>query len=193
MNRSRGVLGVVSCDDYERILLDAVPVGCERALDVGCGHGRFARRLAERVREVEALDRVDLGVTGPPNLRFILGDFLARPVEVERYDFISAVASLHHLPFEEALERMRRALKPGGRLGIIGLFRDAGAIDFMWSAAAFPVNRALRLRRRRRENLAPLREPRMTLDQIREGATRLLPGARIKRHLLWRYSLLWTR
>jgi SAM-dependent methyltransferase len=164
-----------------------------RALDVGCGHGRFARRLAERVREVDGLDRVDLGVSGPQNLRFLLGDFLERAFAPEHYDFVSAVASLHHLPFDEAIERMKRVLRPGGRLGIVGLFRDEGIVDFAWSAAAFPVSRALRLARPAGQNRAPLREPTMTLRQIRDGAARLLPGAIFARHLLWRYTLIWTK
>jgi hypothetical protein len=38
---------------------------------------------------------------------------------------------------------MKCALRPGGRLGIIGLFRDATFADLVWSAAAFPVSRCL--------------------------------------------------
>jgi hypothetical protein len=35
-------------------------------------------------------------------------------------------------------------------------------------------------------------EPDMTWAQVRKTAARLLPGARY-RHLLWRYSLVWTK
>jgi hypothetical protein len=36
-------------------------------------------------------------------------------------------------------------------------------------------------------------EPDMTWAQVRKSAARLLPGARYRRHLLWRYSLVWTK
>jgi hypothetical protein len=30
-----------------------------------------------------------------------------------------------------------------------------------------------------------------TLAQVREVCDRVLPGARVRRHLLWRYSIVW--
>jgi hypothetical protein len=36
-------------------------------------------------------------------------------------------------------------------------------------------------------------DPDMTWSQVRKAGGRLLPGARYRRHLLWRYSLLWTK
>jgi len=44
-------------DHYHRLLLRQLPPGCRRALDVGCGTGRFARRLAQRGIQVDAIDR----------------------------------------------------------------------------------------------------------------------------------------
>jgi SAM-dependent methyltransferase len=38
------------------LLLDAVPSGCRRALDVGCGEGTLARLLRARIAEVCAID-----------------------------------------------------------------------------------------------------------------------------------------
>src|SRR6202522_4413770 len=45
-----------NCYYHER-LLRALPARCGRVLDVGCGAGRFAARLAERADRVDALDR----------------------------------------------------------------------------------------------------------------------------------------
>ena len=42
---------------YHDRLLAALPVDCRRVLDVGCGLGTFARRLARVVEHVDALDR----------------------------------------------------------------------------------------------------------------------------------------
>jgi SAM-dependent methyltransferase len=177
--------------DYDHILLRAVPRPCRRALDVGCGDGRFAHRLAEIAGEVDALDRVDLGARPRSNLRFIEADFMRHALEPGCYDFVSSIASVHHMPFVEGIERMKRALRPGGVLGIIGLFRDATLIDFLWSAAAFPISRYDRWTHRRRRTPPPLREPSMTLREVRDAAERILPGAAFKRRLFWRYTVIW--
>ena len=41
---------------YHGFLLRRVPANCREALEIGCGTGAFARRLAERAEHVTALD-----------------------------------------------------------------------------------------------------------------------------------------
>ena len=41
---------------YHERLLRALPARCGRVLDVGCGAGRFATRLAGQADRVDALD-----------------------------------------------------------------------------------------------------------------------------------------
>jgi 2-polyprenyl-3-methyl-5-hydroxy-6-metoxy-1,4-benzoquinol methylase len=41
---------------YYPLVLAAVPAGCRRALDVGCGEGQLTRELAVRVPEVVGID-----------------------------------------------------------------------------------------------------------------------------------------
>jgi hypothetical protein len=40
---------------------------------------------------------------------------------------------------------------------------------------------------------APIQEPRETLGEIREACQDILPGAVLRRHLLFRYSVVWRR
>lgn len=42
---------------YQRVLLRHVPPGCGRVLDIGCGAGQFAARLAQLSVQVDAVDR----------------------------------------------------------------------------------------------------------------------------------------
>ena len=42
---------------YQPVILRAVPPGCGAALEVGCGDGLLASRLAERCAQVTAIDR----------------------------------------------------------------------------------------------------------------------------------------
>ncbi|MFE9303652.1 methyltransferase domain-containing protein [Streptomyces sp. NPDC006856] len=93
-----------------------------RALDVGSGSGDLARLLATRATEVRALD-ADRAIvararelTGPAvPVTFTAGDALTE-TPPGPYDVITCVATLHHLPFTEALDLFRRHLAPGGTL-----------------------------------------------------------------------------
>src|SRR2546428_413696 len=75
---------------YHPALLREVPRRCDRALDVGCGDGVFARKLASLADRVDAidsdgavLDRARDHSPMPANVSFILADFLAYPVDAE--------------------------------------------------------------------------------------------------------------
>jgi SAM-dependent methyltransferase len=185
---------------YHERLLDAVPQSCRRALDVGSGLGSFARRLASVAEQVDAIDREPTVVSrarelssGIHNLRFVEADFLTWPVGIS-YDFVSMIATLHHLPFDQALTRATSLLQPGGVLAVLGLdrarsFLEAGAR----SAIAYPVSRYYRCTRQTSSVGAPTLDPPMTLDDIRRQVIAVLPGAIVRRHLLWRYSLVWVK
>jgi SAM-dependent methyltransferase len=154
---------------YQRWLFDQVPDHCDHALDVGCGDGWMARRLAERVTWVTGLDlstpmieRARQAAAGLPNLTFQVGDLLDHPLPEAGFDFISAVAVLHHLPFEPALTRLATLLRPGGVLAVIGLARDASIADLLVSVFAFPVSRIRRAGRGWWESGAPLANPAMS-------------------------------
>ncbi|MFG2722010.1 class I SAM-dependent methyltransferase [Streptomyces sp. NPDC048416] len=184
-------------------ILRAVPPGCEAALDVGCGDGLLARKLAERAERVTGIDRSpemiacarelaadcrDLGLT------FVEDDFLAADLPVGGYDFICSVTTIHHMDFESALVRMRELLCPGGTLMVVGLAREAGVRDWATLIAAAPVVRVAKvLRHARAPKGMPVADPRMSYGQVRAAARQLLPGVRYRRHVLRRYSLTWHK
>ena len=185
---------------YHERLLGSVPAGCRRALDVGCGLGAFARRLAPVAGEVDAIE-ADATIVrqardasaGFANVNVIQADFMTWTPD-EPYDFVSMIAVLHHLPFDDAVTKAARALRPGGALAVLGLDRAQSPFHAsLRSAIAFPASAWLRLTRRSTAVGAPIREPEMTLDEIRNRSAVLLPGAVIQRLVLWRYLLVWTR
>jgi SAM-dependent methyltransferase len=185
---------------YHDLLLKAVPRPCPRALDVGCGLGEFARRLSSIADDVDAIDsepavlaRARHFSTEIRSLHFTEADFLTWP-DSESYDFVSMIAVLHHLPFAEALTKAATMLRPGGVLAVLGLTRPRTLLHgCVRSAIAYPVSVYYRCTRRTATVGAPIREPSMTYDEIRKQAVELLPGAIVRRHLLWRYSLVWTK
>ena len=99
-------------------LLDPRPG--ERVLDVGCGTGQLTARIAESGADVVGIDNsaemVDRASRNYPDLRFEVADVRDLPYRAE-FDAVFSNAVLHWvLPPESAVESIRRALKPGGRL-----------------------------------------------------------------------------
>lgn len=185
---------------YHEVLLRSVPPDARRALEVGCGEGRFARSLARKVEHVDALDlspdviaRAEAASVGAENIRWVVADFMTHPIDQSAYDFVGSIATLHHLPFGDAISRMKDALRPGGTLGILGLYRESTLRDYVTSAVALPVSTFHRLTHAYEAVSAPLAPPELTLREIEEAAANALPGSVVTRHLLWRYSLLWRK
>jgi SAM-dependent methyltransferase len=185
---------------YQRVILDAVPDGCGAAIDVGCGDGMLACKLAARCAEVTGIDRDERMIAvarergrAVPTVSFTQSDFLAYPLEDASFDFACANTALHHMDFGAALVKMARILRPGGRLAVVGLAAHGSPADLAIDAAAIPANLWYKRTRGEGNPGAPILAPDMTWSQVRSTAARLLPGARYRRHLLWRYSLTWTK
>ncbi|MFJ6482470.1 class I SAM-dependent methyltransferase [Streptomyces sp. NPDC091682] len=199
-------------DHYHRLLLRQVPRNCGAALDVGCGTGRFARRLARLGMEVDAVDPSEEAVAearalsgrmaGDQSPRFRQADVTEVELPKAHYDFISCLASIHHMPFE-TVAALRDALAPGGVLVILGCYPETTRLDWAWSLAAVPVNAVAKLAVAVRDELrsvsaatgrervkAPVRQPAVPLVEIRREAAVLLPGCNIRRLLFWRYLLV---
>ena len=184
---------------YHRLLLDAVPAGAARVLDVGCGEGTLARALRARAAHVVGidLDAASLAharAAGSDGIEYVHGDVRTVPFELASFDAVVSVATLHHMDATAGLRRMVALLRPGGVLAILGLARDAAPLDYALSAVAVVASRAHRLVRRHWEHPSPkVWPPPETWASMRAIAARELPGHRWRRHLLWRYSLVWTK
>ncbi len=202
--------GATHNNHYHNFLLRQLPSHCQNALEIGCGTGTFARRLAERAEQVMAVDlspemiRIARERSAQfPNIDFHLADVSEYSLPAKSFDCIATIATLHHLRLEEMLLKIKAALKPGGVLLILDLFEPEGVIDAVVNLAALPVSVGLRLIHHGR--LLPPRAERAAwnahedhdlfpkLREVRALCHRILPGAKIKKHLLWRYSIVWPK
>jgi len=98
-----------------------------------------------------------------------------------------------HLPLELALTRFRNLMPSGGVLAVVGLYRSQTSKDYAAAAVAFPASWMLRGFRGFADVGAPLQDPKETLREIRTAFDDLLPGAVVKRRLLFRYSVIWRK
>lgn len=185
---------------YHPLLLAALRPGAQLALDVGCGDGELARELAAQVAHVTGIDADAESIAraralsgGLDNLHFVAGDFLAHAFAAESFDAVVSVAALHHMPLEPALEAMKQLLRPGGLLGIVGLARSSTPCDLACDAAGVLVHRIHSARRGYRQQTAPVADPALSYLQVRRATAAILPGRRFLRHVLFRYSILWTK
>jgi 2-polyprenyl-3-methyl-5-hydroxy-6-metoxy-1,4-benzoquinol methylase len=198
---------------YHDYLLRHVPRNGQLALDIGCGRGAFARRLARRCERLIAIDlspnmiRVAREQSREqsrdcPNIEFDVADVMSYDLGAERFDCIASIAALHHLPQPELLPRLARALRPGGVLVVLDLCRSAGVRERALDVAAMATSALSRVARGRwrldpdmsrawREHGATDRY--LTLPEMRAMCRAHLPGAIVTRHLMWRYSIVWTR
>ncbi|OKK16145.1 SAM-dependent methyltransferase [Streptomyces sp. CB00455] len=189
---------------YHRWIMRQLPRHFERALDVGSGSGDLARLLASRATSVQGLDADPAMVARARELtgaalpvRFTAGDALTE-IPPGSYDVITCVATLHHLPFSDALTHLRRHLTPGGILVVVGVARAQSRSDHLLGAAAIPMNVAMawikskgRRAPRPVSMTAPTRPATMSFAEILGGARGVLPGVRPRRRLFWRYTLVW--
>ena len=202
--------GWTSNNHYHDSLLKQVPQNCEHALEIGCGTGAFARELARRCNHVVALDlsaemiRVARSRSAQfDNLEFQLADAMTWDFPQSHFDFICSIATLHHLEQRQLFVKMRDARKPRGVLVILDLAESNGLTERMLDVVALGVSGSLRLIHNGRLN-PPVavrkaweqhgkHDHYSTINQIRSRADKILPGSRVKRRLLWRYTLVYQK
>jgi len=190
---------------YEAWLLRQIPP-CDDLLDIGCGLGLAASIAADRAKRVTGIDlsptmieraRREFGGRATFEVANLYDYLAARP---SSFDCIISLATLHHVDAATALPLMVAALRPGGTLLILDIFERRGFLNLplnVFTAQVAIVRRFIRgervskaLRKAWAEHGRGERyETAATLPEL----AKILPGARIRRHLLWRYSLIWTK
>jgi hypothetical protein len=78
-------------------------------------------------------------------------------------------------------------------LGIVGLARSRSVWDVAHDAVGVVASRVQRRRHGWWEHSAAMTDPTRSYTDVLRAATLLLPGCRYRRHVLFRYSLVWTR
>jgi SAM-dependent methyltransferase len=164
-------------------ILRNLPARRRAAVDVGCGTGVLAGKLAPHFARVTGID-ADAGMAAAASVRLAqdprvtilrcrFGQFAAKAGDGGA-DLITMVAVLHHLDLDDTLARIPALLAPGGRLLVVGLARVNSLPDLaadLISATANLVMGLIKHPRRARpaggpaigQPVMPVRDPATTL------------------------------
>jgi SAM-dependent methyltransferase len=149
---------------HQRTVFEALLAACPRpagarALDVGCGAGRWCRLLASAGYDVQGIDLqealIERNRRRYPAMKFHCGPIQDFAPDAP-FDLVTTVTVIQHLPFEEqakALAVIARMIKPGGHLLSLENIADQGAHVFgnsisQWTRAFEQVGLSLVMLRR---------------------------------------------
>ena len=195
---------------YQNYLLKQIPPRCEKILDIGCGTGSFSRQLSQYAKSVVALDLSPVMIeiarqrsASHTNIEYLVADVLTWDFPKEQFDCVVSIATLHHLPFESIIQQMKSALKDNGIIMVLDLYEPESIRDKLMNLLAVPFHMFLKLK-----NTGRIREPKevreawakhgehdtyLPVSEVHRMCQDMLPGASIKKHLLWRYSIVWQK
>ena len=195
---------------YHRFLLRQLPSKCQTVLDLGCGTGEFSRLLAERADRVIAIDFSPNSIKIAKqrsqqfnNIDYRVADISQEDFPAKRFEAIVSIATFHHLSIEQLVPKLEAALKPEGVLIVLDLFEHHNFVDTLSDAIAVPLNWWFLKTKNKHfppnPNAVALMREHLSTDkylnfsEAKKIYTSLLKNAKVRRHLFWRYSVVWQK
>ena len=194
---------------YQNYLIKNIPKNCDRILDVGCGTGELTKKLVLFGKEITGIDISEnmLHEAEKRNydekikyIKISAEDYLE---ETDRqFDIIISIAALHHMNEERILKIMKNRLTENGKILVLDIVKEKTIFDYFLSIIAvilnpiimLVMNGRLRVSKNEREAWAEhfQYDKYLTITEVKNIAKNVLGKAKIKRHLFWRYSLIYS-
>ena len=194
---------------YQKYLLNNLSK-CGSVLDVGCGTGGLTKILSKYADKVIGIDvSPNMIATAEArntssNIEYLVTDVESYLDELSsKFDAIICIAALHHMNEESALRKMKNHLNKNGKILILDLYKQNSAVDYLLSGIATAIN-PFKLLIKRGIIQVTIEEREAwkdhfqfdeykTIDALREIGRRVFGEIRIRRHLFWRYSMIYTK
>ena len=195
---------------YQNYLLKNIPENCNRILDVGCGTGELTKKLVSFGKELTGIDISEIMLHEAEKRNYdekII--YIKTSAEIylgetdKQFDIIISVAALHHMNEERILKAMKDKLTKNGKILILDIVKEKTITDYFLSIIAVilnPIitlimNGRLRVGKDEREAWAEhfQYDRYLTIIEVKNIAKKVLGKAKIKRHLFWRYSLVYSQ
>lgn len=181
---------------YNALVDFHVPLRTQQVLDVGCGDGFLAARLAERVPHVTALD-IDASVLARAQQRFADAPVTwtqadVMTAELPGFDAVVSNAAMHHIDdTKAALSRLSGLVAPGGALAVV-TFVKFSVRELWWHLPSWIACAVVNRVRGKWDHSAPIKwPPPDNFSQLRGHVRTVLPEARIRRLLYGRALITW--
>jgi 2-polyprenyl-3-methyl-5-hydroxy-6-metoxy-1,4-benzoquinol methylase len=193
---------------YQEYLSKYLPGRCDAGLDIGCGTGELTKRLSACCKKTVGIDVSEQMIeeakkrNSKENIEYVkiaAEEYLESLYE--RYDVIISIAALHHMDMENIFRLVKKSLKPNGIF--LDLYKNKTIFEFFISLIAVMVNPVYSLAKKKR--LSVVKEEKetwkdhykydfySTIKEIKESASKILGKVKIRRHLFWRYSLIYKK
>ena len=117
---------------YRTWLEAAVPAAGGRAVDLGCGSGRWTGLLTDRYDEVLGVDisaaEIAMGAVAHPAARFAVRNLRdVTPAADGRFDLVFTVDTIHHLhDHDRILPHLRPLVASGGTVVVVDITDPGG-------------------------------------------------------------------
>lgn len=175
--------------------------GCGRILDAGCGDGALLAYLDDGKKELFGIDIDKFAIdrakqeNASEKISYDICSFDDID-ENRQFDAIVFVAAIHHMNMNDALQKAKKMLAPGGTLIIVGLAKPSTFGDKVIEAGrVVPSKIITRMRKMQSaEDLGLTVSFDMpTMDHVRQVIAEELPGASWRQALHYRYLLKWVK
>jgi len=197
---------------YHPFILRNLPSSCQKVLEIGCGKGLLSVDLSKSAQSVVGLDLSSEMLKFArercqqiPNLEFLQKDYLKYPFPEGHFDAIVSVATLHHIDWQSVLRKVRKELKAGGKFLVVDLYEEGHWSDFFYDLVSAPLHRLLKFRYEGRTRTATSEletelwhqhgsgDEYLSIAELKKITAQLMPRAKIRKRLLWRYTLVWEK
>jgi len=195
---------------YQKFMLKQIKSQYKLGLDIGCGTGEMSSKLSEKCDKVIGIDVAPVMIYEATqrnlkeNIKYIKADVDKYLNNKENYlDVIVSIAAFHHLDYEVILRKCEAALRKNGVLVIQDLYHENTLTFKFLSLIGAVIHPVLMLTKT--GNLKVTKEQAAiwknhgqddhynSIKEIKEMADKCLGIYKIRRHLFWRYTLVYYK